>query len=127
MGLGGGLLETYPSKNLAAILCYILNLGYTRAFTPFLNPYIIRLLRWTLWQLLLRAAYNKKNLSRGGKPFYVCQDLPVEIQQRRAEYGHIEKKLCTAGIHFSLHYPARLIVTVDGIKYIYKTPDEAFR
>lgn len=68
LGIEEGLLETDPGKELAAILCYILNLRYTGAYTPFQNPYIIRLLRWTLQKLLLRAAYNKKNLPWRGKP-----------------------------------------------------------
>lgn len=37
-----------------------------------------------------------------------------------------KKKLCVAGIRYSLLYPARLSVTVDGTKFINKTPDEAF-
>lgn len=45
-------------------------------------------------------------------------------KQRVAEYGDINKEFHTVGILYCLLYPARLIVAVEGTKYIYKTLEE---
>lgn len=66
------------------------------------RPYVTRLLSSTDWQLLLRAARSRKKLSWRGKPFHVCQDLPMEIYRRRAENGDVKKKeLRAAGICYT--------------------------
>lgn len=144
IGLEEGLLESGdPGKELAAILRYILDRHETdpapevdrhhRSLRPRPDPgdpprpYIVRLLRWSDRQLILGATAKKKKLSWKGKTFRVFQDLPADIQQKRAEYGDIRKKLHGAGIRFGLLFPARLIVTVGDEKHIYATPDEAKR
>lgn len=148
VGLEEGTLETGnpavdPGKELAAILRYILDRRETdpapevdrhhRSLRPRPDPgepprpYIVRMLRWSDRQLILGAAAKKKKLAWNGKSFRVFQDLPADIQQRRAEYGDIKKKLRGAGVRYGLLFPARLIVTVDDEQHIYTTPDEALK
>lgn len=63
------------------------------------RPYIVRLLRWSDRQLILRAAAEKgkklaekkKRLEWANKPIHVFQDLPPEIQQKRSEYANITR------------------------------------
>lgn len=145
MGLEGSLLEIGdpaidPGQELTAIFRYILDQRETdtapevdrnhRSLRPCPDPgepprpYIVRLLRWSDQQLILGIAAKKKHLSWKGKTFRVFQDLPADIQQKRAEYADI-KKLRGAGIHYGLLFPARLIVTVGEEQCIYATPDEA--
>ena len=133
VGLEEGLLETGdpakdPGQELAAIFRYILDRRETdpapevdrhhRSLCPRPDPgepprpYIVRLLRWSDRQLILGAAAKKKKLSWKGKTFQVFQDLPADIQQRRAEYADIKKKLRGAGLRYGLLFPAMLIVTV---------------
>uniref|UniRef100_A0A668ARM8 Uncharacterized protein n=1 Tax=Myripristis murdjan TaxID=586833 RepID=A0A668ARM8_9TELE len=47
------------------------------------KPYIVRMLKWTDRQRILKAARAKPGLKWHGKPFHVFQDLPAEIQQQR--------------------------------------------
>lgn len=108
VGLDEGLLETgnpteNPCKELAAIFRYILD---RRETDP--APEVDR-------------TAKKKKLAWKGKSFRVFQDLPADIQQRRAEYGDIKKKLRRAGIHYGLLFPARLIVTVGEEQCLYNT------
>ena len=49
----------------------------------------------------------------------------MEIQQQRAAYSDLKKMLQDANIRFGLLYPSRLLVTLKGENYIYKTPEEA--
>lgn len=141
MGLAEGLLETSDQKEVMAdILRYVLDLKpddpipeverQHRSLRPRPDPsepprpYLIRLLRWDDRQVILRAA-SKKKLSWKGKPFYIHQDLPVELQRKRAEYTDIRKKLRGTDHRYGIIHPARLIVTIDGNKYIFQNPGEA--
>lgn len=74
--------------------------------------------------MYLRAA-GKKQLSWGGKPFYVRQDLPPELQRKRAEYTEIKKKLRVSGHRYGILHPARFIVTIEGKAHIFKDAKEA--
>lgn len=141
MGLEEGLLEASDQKEvMAEILRYVLDLKPT-APTPEVErqhrslrprpdptepprPYLIRLLRWDDRQSILRAA-SKKKLTWKGKPFYIHQDLPVELQRKRAEYTDIRKKLRGTNYRYGILHPSRLIVTIDGKKHIFKNPEEA--
>lgn len=97
------------------------------------RPYIVRLLRWSDRQLILRAAAEKgkklaekkKRLEWANKPIHVFQDLTPEIQQKRSEYANITRKLRGSGRRYGLLFPARLMVTLDGQKHIYITPEQA--
>lgn len=142
VGLKEGLESGDWTKELESILRYILDRSdsdpapeierHHRSLRPRPSPtdpprpYIIRLLRWTDRQLILRAA-AKKQLVWDGRPFHVFQDFPADIQHKRAEYSDIKKKLRDAGIRYGLLFPAKLMVTVKGQKYIYTSPTEASR
>ncbi len=77
------------------------------------------------------AEKGKKMAERGmkqtwrGELFHVFQDLTPEIQPSRSKYADTKKKLRGAGLRHGLIFPARLVITVDGQKHTYKTPDEA--
>lgn len=143
-GLDEGVLESSnPGKVLEEILRYILDLGDTdpipeverhhRSLRPRPGPtdpprpYIVRLLRWSDRQRILECGRNKQSLSWRGKPFYIHQDFPAVIHQKRAEYNEITRKLRGTKIRYGLLYPSKLIVTVQGEKRIYNTPEEARR
>ncbi|KAK7877132.1 hypothetical protein WMY93_032158 [Mugilogobius chulae] len=142
VGLTEGVLEGADAeKELAMILNYILGRGemdsapevdrHHRALRPRPGPsdpprpYIVRLLRWGDRQLLLWAASKKKQMEWKGTTFRVFQDLPADIQLKRAEYGEIKRRLRAANIRYGMLFPARLLVTVDGQKRIYTSPAEA--
>lgn len=103
VGLRERLLESgNPDEELAALLRYILDQSETESALevdrhhrsprprPDLSdpPYIVRLLRWSDRQLILRAAAEKgnklaekkKRLEWENKPIHVFQDLPPEMQ-----------------------------------------------
>lgn len=140
-GLDEGLLEHNADQELAAILRYILDRGdedpvpeaerHHRALRPRPSasepprPYIVKLLRWSDRQLLLQRATQKKHLAWKGKAFRIYPDFPADVQLKRKEYAEIKDKLRRAGVRYGLLFPARLMVTIDGQKKIYKTPGEA--
>lgn len=115
VGLKEGLFESSDTgKEMAAILRYILNLDKSdqvpeverqhRALRPRPDPsepprpYIVRMLKWSDRQHILKAARAKTALNWHGKPFYIFQDLPAEIQQQRAACSDLKKKLRDANI-----------------------------
>lgn len=141
LGLTEGLLEREDQKQVMdQILRYILDAApgdrapeverQHRSFRPCPDPsepprpYLIRLLRWEDRQRILRAA-AKKQLSWNGKSFYVRQDLPLELQRKRAEYTEIKKKLRASGHRYGILYPAKFIVTIEGKAHIFKDAKEA--
>ncbi|KAJ8394485.1 hypothetical protein AAFF_G00044950 [Aldrovandia affinis] len=82
-------------------------------------PYLVRMLRWSDRQKILQAVAEKRQLSWKGKPLRVFQDLPTEIKRKHAEYDDIRGKLRReTSLHYGILYPARLIVTIDEVKYI---------
>lgn len=149
VGLKEGLLEEDAEEELAEILRYILDREGTeptieverhhRTLRPRpvpdepQRPYIIRLLKHTDRERIRKAAIAKgrrlaeegEKLRWKGKPFRVYQDLPPEIQDARREYSDIKKKLYKARLRHGHLFPARLIVTINGDKHIYNTPNEA--
>ncbi|KAK7905152.1 hypothetical protein WMY93_017759 [Mugilogobius chulae] len=141
-GLDEGLLEGNDQKEvMCQILRYILDVApgdpvpeverQHRSLRPRPDPpqpprpYLLRLLRWEDRQRILRAAAKKKRLLWKEKPFYVNQDLPVELQRKRADYGEIRRKLRATGHRYGLLHPARLIVTIDGKTHVYRNAEEA--
>ncbi len=146
VGLKEGLLESATAnKEMAMILRYILDLDESaqvpeveqqhRALRPrpgpeeSQRPFIVRMLKWSDRQRILKAARAKSEagLKWQGKPFHVFQDLPADIQQQRAAYSELKKTLRGANMRFGLLHPSRLMVILAGEKYIYKTPEEARR
>lgn len=120
VGLKGGLFESSdPGKEMAAILRYILDLDKSdqvpeverqhRALRPRPDPsepprpYIVRMLKWSDRQHILKAARARTALNWYGKPFYIFQDLPAEIQQQRAAYSDLKKKQ-TSFVHILSSY-----------------------
>lgn len=142
-GLEEGLEAGDPNKVLNDILRYILDLKATNAVPEVERhhrnlrprpgpsepprPYLIQILMWSDRQSILRTAGRKRELIWKGRPFYVFQDLPVDIKRQRAEYADIKKKQRSLGLRYGLLYPSRLIVTIEGVKYIYNNPTDATR
>ncbi|KAJ0056447.1 hypothetical protein NL108_008033 [Boleophthalmus pectinirostris] len=140
-GLEEGLERGDPDKTVRDILKYILELKdddpvpeverHHRSSRPRPTPpdpprpYLVCMLRWKDRQKILNAVAKRKQLVWGGRNFQIHPDLPVEIRKKRTEYGDIKRKLRGTNIHYGLIYPARLIVTIDGVKHIYNTAAQA--
>lgn len=142
VGLEEGPEASEANKELNNILRYILDLKDTDAVpeverhhqTPRPHPgpsepprpYILRMLRWTDRQDILRSAGGGgANLERKAVP--VFQDLPVDIKKQRADFANIKNILRGTGIQYGMLYPARLIVTIEGEKIIYNNSMSAKR
>lgn len=140
MGLPEGL-ETTPGV-LNGILRYVLDLSdgeptpeiesQRRTRRPLPDPddpprpFVVRILRWSDRQRILESAARKKKLSWQGKPFWIQQDLSMELRKKRAQYDNIRKVLQTdKSVRYGILHPARFIVTIRGETSVYKNAVEA--
>ncbi len=140
MGLPEGMELTASMLN--GILSYILDLkdsepapeveSARRTPRPLLDPgqpprpYIVHMLRPDDKKRIIQSVSKKKQLSWKGKPFWVQQDFPREIREKRKEYNNIRKALkMEKSVRYGILPPARLIVTIQGETSIYKNAVEA--
>lgn len=86
---------------------------------------IVRLLRWGDKQKILASAKKKKSLFWAGQLFYIQQDLSAEVRRQRAEYNEIIEELKTQKLRVGILHPAQLVVTIEGEKLVYNTPESA--
>lgn len=86
---------------------------------------IVRLLRWEDKQKIMAAAIKKKTLFLEDRPFYIRQDLTAAVRRQRGEYNDIIQELKRQKLRCGILHPARLVVTIDGEKLIYNTPEAA--
>ena len=84
----------------------------------------IQLLRWRDRERIRKAA-AKKELSWGGKRFYIRTDDSPKVQRLKAAYNGIVGKIKDQGHRFGVTHTGKLIITIDGEKLVYDTPTEA--
>ncbi|RXN25930.1 LINE-1 type transposase domain-containing 1 [Labeo rohita] len=88
---------------------------------------VICFLEYRVKEMVLRAAWNKKDLRYQGRRIFFDHDYATEILQRRREYAEIKRALKAKQIRFQTPYPAKLKVFLDsGIK-VYNSATEASR
>ncbi|KAK7898833.1 hypothetical protein WMY93_019686 [Mugilogobius chulae] len=85
---------------------------------------LVRMLRWRDKQEIVRAAAGKK-LEWEGQRFSVYHDFSAEESRRRALYSNLKKTLQKASVKYGILYPGILMVTIDGEKLRYFSPEEA--
>ncbi|KAK7907279.1 hypothetical protein WMY93_015891 [Mugilogobius chulae] len=141
LGLEEGQESGNPDKMIIDLLRHILELSdndpvpeverHHRSLLPRSTPpdppraYLVRMLRWSDRQKILGVVAKRKRLVWEGKPIRIFPDLPVEIKKKRAEYNDIRKRLRGTDIRYGLLYPARFIVTIEGVKHIYNNAAQA--
>lgn len=88
---------------------------------------VICFLEYRVKEMVLRAAWNKKELRYQGRRIFFDHDYATDILQCRREYAEIKRALKTKQIRFQTPYPAKLKVFLDsGIK-VYNSATEASR
>lgn len=74
---------------------------------------------------ILKLSRNKGRLYYKGSPVHIFPDVSPEVGKLRAAFNPVKAKLRAAGINYSLFYPAKLAITMDGIRYTFEHPREA--
>lgn len=74
---------------------------------------------------ILKLSRNKGRLYYKGSPVHIFPDLSPEVAKLRAAFNPVKAKLRAAGINYSLFYPAKLAITLDGIRYTFEHPRDA--
>lgn len=74
---------------------------------------------------ILRLSRNKGRLHYNGTPLHIFPDMSPEVSKLRAAFNPVKAKLRDAGVSYSLYYPAKLAITVDGSRYTFDNPQDA--
>ncbi len=59
----------------------------------------------------------KGQLSYGGDQVYIFPDMNPEVSRQRAAFNQVKRKLREANVTYTLFYPARLAISVDGVRH----------
>ena len=86
---------------------------------------IIRFLRYTTKEEVLRKAWGKKKVFLNGRPIYFDQDYPPAILQKRKDYSEAKRVLKQRNIRFQTPFPAKLRVFYGDETRLYQTAMEA--
>lgn len=86
---------------------------------------IIRFLRYTTKEEVLRKAWGKKKVFLNGRPIYFDQDYPAAILQKRKDYSEAKRVLKQRNIRFQTPFPAKLRVFYEDETRLYQTAMEA--
>lgn len=74
---------------------------------------------------ILDLGKAKGRLMYKGAQVHIFPDMSPEVTRLRAAFNPVKRKLCEANIAYSLFYPARLAITVDGIRHSFDSPRAA--
>lgn len=86
---------------------------------------LVRFLRYSQKEAVLRAASKKRNIVHGGSQLRFYQDLSVEVLRRRREFDSAVKAMAQRNIYRGFAYPARLRCLHDGKIHLFDTPAAA--
>lgn len=87
---------------------------------------LVRFLRYQDKERVLRwARLQKDDIKFNSNKILFFPDMSASLAKQRATFKDIKAKLYAAGITFSLHYPARLCITVNGNKHLFDSPAAA--
>ena len=56
---------------------------------------------------------------------YIFPDMSLEVSRQRATFNPVNRKLQEANVTYSLFYPARLTISLDGIRHSFGSPEAA--
>lgn len=92
------------------------------------RAFLVRFLRYQDKERVLRWARSQRDdIKFNGNRILFFPDMSASLAKQRATFKDIKAKLHAAGIAFSLRYPARLCVTVNGNRHLFDTPASAER
>ncbi|KAM4051814.1 uncharacterized protein ACNLHF_026078 [Anomaloglossus baeobatrachus] len=89
------------------------------------RPILLKLLHFRDRDTALRRAREIKDLAIDGHKVSLYPDFSTEIQQRRAQFIDVKKRLRQLQISYSMLYPTRLRVVADGGTKFFDTPKDA--
>uniref|UniRef100_H2ZVX7 L1 transposable element RRM domain-containing protein n=1 Tax=Latimeria chalumnae TaxID=7897 RepID=H2ZVX7_LATCH len=84
------------------------------------RAFIVKFLRYTVREKILRAAREKGNVIWKDKKISFYPDLSRDLQQRWQKFAEVRRQLQTQGIRY-----ATLKVTLNGVTSAYSSPEEA--
>lgn len=76
-------------------------------------------------QKVLDTAKAKGNLAYKGRQVHIFPDVSPEVGRMRSAFNGVKKMFRDAGMTYSLFFPARLAVTLDGIRHTFDSPQAA--
>ncbi|KAK7878437.1 hypothetical protein WMY93_034320, partial [Mugilogobius chulae] len=88
---------------------------------------IARLHYLTDKEKVMSLSRAKGKLSFEGSPVHIFPDMSPEVGRQRAAFNQVKAKLRDAGVQYSMQFPARLVITVDGTRHMFKDPPSAER
>lgn len=73
----------------------------------------------------MQLARERGSLDYKGSEVHIFGDYSAEVARKRAAFTPIKAQLKKAGLRFSLLFPAKLRVNINGAKHEFNTPVEA--
>lgn len=86
---------------------------------------IIRLHYYSDKEKILKLSRDKGRLVYDGSPVHIFPDMSPEVGRQRAAFNSVKTRLRSAGIPYSLFFPAKLVVTMNGSRHAFTDPHEA--
>ena len=86
---------------------------------------IVRLHYYRDRQKILDLGKTKGQLTYKGDQVYIFPDMSPEVSRQRAAFNPVKRKLREANVTYSLFYPARLTISLDGIRHSFGSPEAA--
>lgn len=74
---------------------------------------------------ILDLGKAKGRLMYKGAQVHIFPDMSPEVTRLRAAFNSVKRKLREANITYSLFYPVRLAITVDGVRHSFDSPQAA--
>uniref|UniRef100_A0A3B5B3W5 L1 transposable element RRM domain-containing protein n=1 Tax=Stegastes partitus TaxID=144197 RepID=A0A3B5B3W5_9TELE len=84
---------------------------------------LVRFLRFTAREAVLRAAREKGRATWKGKPVSFFQDLSQDVIQKRKKFDGVKRKLQEKGLRYTMIYPAMLRFCFLVLVYLYAMSD----
>lgn len=88
------------------------------------RPFIACIHHFQMKQRIMQLARERGSLDYKGSEIHIYADYSAEVARRRATFAPIKAQLKKDGLRFSLLFPAKLRVTVNGNKHEFNTPSE---
>uniref|UniRef100_A0A8D0AZL0 L1 transposable element RRM domain-containing protein n=1 Tax=Sander lucioperca TaxID=283035 RepID=A0A8D0AZL0_SANLU len=89
------------------------------------RPFIACIHHFQMKQRIMQLAREKSPLSYRGSEIHIYADYSAEVAKKRSAFTPVKVQLRAAGYRFSLLFPAKLRVIVDGTRHEFNSPTEA--
>lgn len=86
---------------------------------------LVRFLRFSQRDAVLRAAMKKRDIYHDGSQLRIYPDLSVEVLRRRRQFDTVGKALARMNKYRGFAYPARLRCLHEGRIHLFDTPESA--